>query len=364
MSNNFNIDQEIKGAETLPSTFYRSQEVFDLIRERIFLRSWHWMGAERDLLPMNGSAYPVTVHENYLDEPVVLVKDKEGVVRTLSNVCTHRANLVVQNPGKQSRLSCMYHGRQFELDGSFKSMPEFSEAENFPRPCDNLHTFSTANFKGYLFSNMDPAFSFESIDATLMERVGFLPLEEFKLDASLSKDYLINCHWALYCDNYLEGFHIPFVHPELNKVLDYNQYRSETYELCNLQIGYSSGGEETFDLPEGHPDFGKEVAAYYYWIFPNMMLNFYPWGLSVNIVKPMTINRTKVSFITYIYDEMKFENGAGALLDKVEREDEFVVESVHKGLKSRFYKSGRFSPTKESGVHQFHTLLAKFLDNE
>ena len=71
-----------------------------------------------------------------------------------------------------------------------------------------------------------------------------------------------------------------------------------------------------FDLPEGHPDFGKKVAAYFYWIFPNMMFNFYPWGLSINIVKPLLINKTKVAFLTYVWDESKFDKGAGALLDK------------------------------------------------
>ena len=90
-------------------------------------------------------------------------------------------------------------------------------------------------------------------------------------------------------------------------------------------------------------------------------LNFYPWGLSINIVKPINPNKTKVSFITYVYDESKRHSGAGALLDKIEREDEFVVENVHRGIKSRYYKSGRFSPKMEKGVHHFHRLLAKQL---
>ena len=91
------------------------------------------------------------------------------------------------------------------------------------------------------------------------------------------------------------------------------------------------------------------------------MFNFYPWGLSVNVVKPLDINRTKVSFISYVYDPSKLEKGAGSSLEKVEREDEFVVENVQKGVNSTFYKAGRFSPTREKGVHHFHRLLAEFL---
>jgi choline monooxygenase len=129
----------------------------------------------------------------------------------------------------------------------------------------------------------------------------------------------------------------------------------------SLQIGYADDGVDCFKFPAGHPDEGKSVAAYYYWIFPNIMFNFYPWGLSINVVKPLTSGRTKVSFISYVYDHEKLHVGAGALLDKVEREDEFVVEGVQKGISSRFYKRGRFSPEREKGVHHFQQLLTQYL---
>jgi choline monooxygenase len=172
----------------------------------------------------------------------------------------------------------------------------------------------------------------------------------------------VHANWALYCDNFLEGFHIPFVHKDLNEALDYGEYKTELYDHMNLQVGYSDESTEVFDLPEGHPDHGRNVAAYYYWIFPNMMFNFYPWGLSVNVIKPLSIDRTKVSFLTYVYDRSKINEGAGSLLDKVEREDEFIVESVQKGIRSNFYKTGRYSPTREKGVHHFHCLLADFIN--
>ncbi|MNT70265.1 hypothetical protein D3C72_2086290 [compost metagenome] len=129
-----------------------------------------------------------------------------------------------------------------------------------------------------------------------------------------------------------------------------------------MQVGVGGDAEECFDLPENHVDYGSKIAAYYYWIFPNMMFNFYPWGLSINIVKPLSIKQCKVTFLTYMYDESKYDKGAGALLDKVEREDEFVVENVQRGINSRFYTSGRFSPTREKGVHHFHQLLSKFFN--
>lgn len=357
----FKIDIDITKAETLPASFYTSEEVFEALKEKVFLKSWHWIGDKPTLVPLSQTVFPLVLLERYLDEPVLLVRDKSDALHCVSNVCTHRGNLVAQHAGKQSQLQCMYHGRRFNLDGSFKAMPEFQNAKNFPRACDDLHSFSTKTWMDHIFINLKPSFDFELISNTLNERVGFLPIESFKFEKTLSKDYIVNCHWALYCDNYLEGFHIPFVHEDLNEALDYGTYTTEIYDYVNLQIGYSSGGEEVFDLPKGHLDFGKSVAAYYYWVFPNMMFNFYPWGLSVNIVQPLSLNKTKVRFLTYIHDESKLNQGAGALLDKVEREDEFVVEGVHKGLKSRFYSTGRFSPTREKGVHHFHSLLAKHI---
>jgi choline monooxygenase len=358
----FFIDPDITVAETLPPRFYRSPEVFDRMKETVFLTSWQWVGDSASLIPLSESVYPITLLPDFLNEPLLLVRDKQNDMKCLSNVCTHRGNLVAQHPGKARGLTCMYHGRQFELDGSFKRMPEFSQAKNFPRACEGLREFSLAELGGHLFVSLEPAFDFSEILNTMNERIGFLPLDAFKREDVFSKDYIVNCHWALYCENYLEGFHIPFVHEDLNNVLDYGNYKTELHPYLNLQIGYADGGTEVFDLPEGHVDYGKEVAAYYYWVFPNMMFNFYPWGLSINIVKPLSLSKTKVSFITYVYDKSKMDSGAGSLLDKVEREDEFVVESVHKGVQSRFYKAGRFSPTKEQGVHHFHGLLAKFLN--
>ncbi len=359
MKKSFHVDPDIHQAETLAASFYNDPEVFEALKERIFLRSWQWIGHE-NLVRLSQSVHPFTLLDNYLNEPLLLVRDKGDEIYCLSNVCTHRGNIVVHHPGQASKLVCGYHGRKFELNGKFHFMPEFREAQDFPRPCDDLTQFPVEKWGPFLFTGLNPAFDMAAVIKQMQERVGFLPLHEFIAQPHLNKDYLVNCHWALYCDNYLEGFHIPFVHADLNAVLDYGSYRTDLYEHMNVQIGYAEGGEEVFELPEGHMDYGKQVAAYYFWVFPNMMFNFYPWGLSINLVQPLEMNKTRVSFVTYVYDESKRHSGAGALLDKVEREDEFVVEGVHRGIQSRFYTSGRFSPSREKGVHHFHRLLAEF----
>src|SRR5262249_48593589 len=144
-----------------------------------------------------------------------------------------------------------------------------------------------ASWSKLLFAGVAPEASFEQTYGPIIERLGWLPLNEFVFRPDRSRDYMVRANWALYVDNYLEGFHIPFIHASLNSKLDYDNYLSELYDRCNLQLAYGKGSEDTFDLPSSSPDYGKPISAYYYWVFPNTMLNFYPWGLSVNVIRPL-----------------------------------------------------------------------------
>ena len=168
----------------------------------------------------------------------------------------------------------------------------------------------------------------------------------------------------MYCENYLEGFHIPFVHKSLNETIDYGSYKTEIFRYSSVQIAETHDKNSAFDLPEdfSHSKRQDRVAAFYFFIFPNLMLNFYPWGLSVNIVKPIKKDLTKISYLTYVSDESKLNKGAGADLETVEFEDQAVVESVQKGINSRVYERGRYSPTREQGTHHFHRLIAEFMN--
>ncbi|HJX28020.1 MAG TPA: aromatic ring-hydroxylating dioxygenase subunit alpha [Thermoanaerobaculia bacterium] len=356
----WNIDEDIRRAETLPAEVYRDPRYFALARERVFARSWQWV-ADTDAMRVPGQVLPVTLLEGVLDEPLLFTRSAEDEVRCLSNVCTHRGTLVCEAAGVLPALRCRYHGRRFALDGRFLSMPEFSAAEGFPSGRDHLRQVPFATWGKLVFAALDPAIPFSELIAEMDARVGFLPLREAVLDPSRSRDYLVRANWALYCDNYLEGFHIPYVHAALADALDYGEYRTELFPWSNLQLGVASGADDVFDLPPGHPDAGLRVAAWYFWLFPNTMVNVYPWGISLNVVRPLAPDRTRVSFLSYVWDPERLDRGAGAGLDRVEREDEAVVESVQRGVRSRIYHRGRYSPAREAGVHHFHRLLQRFL---
>jgi choline monooxygenase len=357
----FDIDADITRASTPPSAVYHDPSLYGVQRERIFARSWQLAG-NAGRLKAPGHVIPFTLLPGCLDEPLLLTRDQNDAAHCMSNVCTHRGALVVEGEGHVNTLRCRYHGRRFGLDGCMQHMPEFDGVQGFPSAADDLPRLPLHAWGPLLFTSLDPAIPFEEWIRPVIERVEWLPLDSFAHDPDSSRDYLMNCNWALYTENYLEEFHIPYVHGKsLSGKLDYDTYRTERFAWGSLQLGPARDGEPAFDLPRGHPDTGTRVAAWYFWLFPNIMLNFYPWGLSLNVVHPLGPERTRVSFITYVHDPALREVGAGADLHRVEMEDEEIVESVQRGVRSRLYDRGRYSPRRETGTHQFHRLLAEFM---
>ena len=357
----FFIDPDISIAKTIDTDFYTSTDIFNLCKENIFASSWQFIG-NSELVKKSGDVYPFTLIENYLNEPLLLTNDKSDKINLLSNVCTHRGNILVDKTCNLSGLRCNYHGRKFSLDGKFLSMPEFKEVKNFPATDDNLINLPLFHWNKLLFTSLNPKFLPEIFFGDMIKRVSWMPLDEFIFKPELSKEFHVKANWALYCENYLEGFHIPFVHSGLNEIIDFGEYSTELFfPYSNLQIGIAKNKKDSFILPSSSPDFGKNIAAYYFWVFPNMMFNFYPWGLSVNIVQPISVDECKVVYQSYVWDESKLNTGAGVGLDRVEMEDEEIVENVQRGVKSRFYKQGRYSVTREKGPHHFHSIAAEFL---
>jgi choline monooxygenase len=354
------IDKDIRKAETLPARFYRDQSTFDLARERIFTRSWQYIG-DADRLTVPGTVLPLSILPGYVDEPVILSRDLNDKLQCLSNVCTHRGNLLVEGECHVQGLRCRYHGRRFALDGAFVSTPGFEKAACFPRENESLAQVPFGQWSKLLFAAIEPAYSLDDVLGPMLERLAWMPLDEFVYDPTRSQDYIVKANWALYCENYLEGFHIPFVHPALAAAIDCKDYQTELHRYSSLQVGIASNPADAFDLPKSSPDYGKNIAAYYWYLFPNMMLNFYPWGLSLNVVVPLAKDRSRIQYITFLWDESKMASGAGANVDKTEREDEDIIEQVQKGVQSHFYDRGRYSPDWEAGTHHFHQLLTEFL---
>lgn len=345
--NIFDINPDIRRAHTLASDFYTDEIYFERSKEKIFARSWQFIA----LIDEEKNLSPHTILENFLDEPI-LISRSENDLHCLSNVCTHRGNILIEKSCTRDGIRCRYHGRRFDSSGKFLSMPEFEAVENFPTERDDLPKIPFGVWENFAFASINPFAPFDKFIREMRERLSWFDFEKLKFTAA--KDYVVRAHWALYCENYLEGFHVPFVHQSLNQAIDYGSYATELFPFSSLQTALTKDDKNAFD--------NSRNAAYYFFIFPNMMFNFYPWGLSVNIVKPLKSDLTKIAYLTFISDESKSNRGAGTDLETVEFEDQAVVEAVQKGIRSRVYSTGRYSPTREQGTHHFQRLIAEFMN--
>ncbi|HEX7832008.1 MAG TPA: SRPBCC family protein, partial [Thermoanaerobaculia bacterium] len=290
------------------------------------------------------------------DEPLLIVRGNDGVVRAMSNVCRHRAGPIAKGEGKRPVLQCGYHGWTYSLDGKLAVTPEFDGVQNFDKSNCVLPQFRLETWHGLLFVNLDP--NAESLVDFLGELLADMPKHDHSgFQLAHRKVWELDCNWKVYVDNYLEGYHIPIVHPGLFRELDYPNYRTETKKSYSIQFAPTR-------RPERIRTADGEDQVRYFWIFPNLMLNVYPDNYSTNLIVPIGHGRTATLFDWYFKDPESVKQQIDETVqfsDEIQIEDIDICESVQRGLRSSTYDAGRFSPKRENGVHHFHQLYAELM---
>ncbi len=298
-------------------------------------------------------------------EPVIVVRDKQGVLRAFSNVCRHRAGPIALGSGYKNVLRCQYHGWTYTLDGRLIGTPYVEGVEFFDRSTMGMVPLRVEVWEQFIFVNFDSqAEPLASYLGKIPEQVHGFQFEG--LQFAERRNYVINCNWKTYVDNYLEGYHIPIAHPGLMREIDYAHYRSDTYRYYSQQfapIRAMKVEENTERFYE--PGSGLRQAAYF-WIFPNLMINIYPDNISTNLIVPLAHDETLTIFEWFFHDVADSKvrervQRAIAFTDEVQQEDIGLCENVQRGLRSTTYDRGRYSVKRENGVHHFHMLLGEFL---
>jgi choline monooxygenase len=365
------VNEQIECAHTLASRFYTDPSILDVERGRIFLRSWQLVGTlSRACGQGYGAKRTIADPETFFTaevagEPIVVVRDKQGILRAFSNVCRHRAGPIAHDSGCQHVLRCGYHGWTYALDGRLIGTPDVEGVEFFDRGTMGMVPVRAEIWEQFIFVNFDA--SAEPLSAYL----GDIPQQvrgfEFSgLQFAERRDYLINCNWKVYVDNYLEGYHIPIAHPGLMTEIDYSQYRTDTYRYHSQQFAPIRAMKSQDDGERFYaPGTGLQQALYF-WVFPNLMLNIYPYNISTNLIVPVSTDKTLTIFEWFSHDVtsekvQKRMKRAIAFSDQVQQEDIGLCESVQKGLHSSTYQRGRYSVRRENGVHHFHMLLDEFI---
>lgn len=304
--------------------------------------------------------HPVSIRVGNHTEPLILSFGSQNTQQLISNVCTHRGNILLENPSSSEVIRCSYHGRCFDSNGQFKRMPEFRDAVNFPSLKDDLARFNVASLGPMIFGQLSKdGPSWQQIVHSLTKRLSWLDFDQLLHAKEMSRTYLLEANWALYVENYLEGFHIPFVHQKLNQAISYEEYETHLFDTGSLQIATANASEASFMIPKNAADHGKNIYAYYFWFFPNLMINVYPWGISLNQVLPLDTELTEIQFKTFLWPGYSAKEFKQTALHITELEDEAIVRNVQLGIKSLAYDKGRFSPSREVGVHHFQRLVCK-----
>jgi choline monooxygenase len=348
----YDLASKLSEARTIPSAWYTDPRIADLERRAVFSRTWQAVG-RADQVAEPGQYLTATV----AGEPVLVVRGEGGALRGFFNVCRHHAAAVMTEPcGRAQSLRCPYHGWTYGLDGSLKAAPELEGLKSFDLADHGLVPVSVALWQKLVFVHLDPD------PAPITEHVGPMArdIEALGLDGLHFYErrvFELRCNWKVFVDNYLDGgYHVPFLHKGLNSVLDFKSYTIETSGRVCLQksrMNASGGEERTREVRRGE--------ALYYWVYPNLMLNWYEGYLDTNLVIPLGIDRTAVLFDFYFADTSPPSSARNKqsvdVSERIQDEDHAICESVQRGLSSRAYRAGRLSARREAGEHLFHRLL-------
>lgn len=350
----YNAAAPLEDACTIPALWYLDPRIEQAERDQVFGANWIAVG-RLDQVAENGQYFTVEL----AGEPLVVVRGSDGELRAFFNVCRHHAAAVVNSPcGTLQQMRCPYHGWTYGLDGSLKGAPEFAGVRNFDRGANGLVPVRVETWEHFVFVTFNPgAPALAVFLGDLPARVATLGLSNLHFFAR--KTYTLACNWKVCVDNYLDGgYHVPHLHKGLNSVLDYREYTIENSVRYSLQSSplVSSHEHESFAATR------TGDRAYYYWLYPNFMINIYEGVMDTNLVLPLAADRCLVQFDFFFKDvsdaALPANTRSVEVSDRIQDEDVDICESVQRGLQSRAYRMGRLSMRREAGEHLFHRLLA------
>jgi choline monooxygenase len=350
----YDAQASLAEASTPPADWYIDPGVLDLERQTVFTRSWQMVGRAAQVA--EPGQY---VTSDVADEPILVIRGNDRILRGFFNVCRHHAAALTAKPhGSCEILRCPYHGWTYDLKGELIGTPDFAGVRDFNRAENGLVPIETGLWENWVFVKLEPAGLplEEFLGSALSERVRSLGLEN--LQWMERRHYTLDCNWKVFVDNYLDGgYHVPHVHTALHSVLDYNNYTIENGERYCLQsspIAVDSADAQTSKVRRGD-------RAFYCWIYPNLMINCYEEMMDTNLVYPRGLGRMEVVFDYYFADvsaqREKYNRDSIAVSERIQHEDAAICNAVQRGLRSRAYGAGRLSVRREAGEHLFHKLL-------
>lgn len=330
-------------ARALDPVHYTDPRWFDIDTQAILRPGWQLVGHVGDLAASGDHLVAEVTGAS-----VIVVRQPDATLKAFHNVCRHRAGPLARCNGRgATRLRCLYHGWTYGLDGALRAAPEMDGAEGFATAGVALAPVAVATFQGLVFVSLAAVpVDFAQVVGGIAARIAPIDLTELRFHRRIV--YEVAADWKTYVDNYLEGYHIPHVHPGLLPSLDYGEYHSELATWHSLQHTPVKAGSQAYG----------DGPMFYYFIWPNTMLNILPGRLQSNRVIADGPGRCRVEFDYYYTPANAHRADADiAFTDIVQAEDAMICAEVQRGLASGAYAPGRLSPRREAGVWHFHQLL-------
>lgn len=342
----------LERAHQMPGSWYADAGVAAVDRQRILAATWQYVGPASAL---DGAGACVTTE--VAGRGIVVVRGTDGELRAFYNVCRHRGGPIARGDCQIERFQCAYHGWVYGLDGRLIGTPQFKGAEGFRREDHGLLPVAVGVWQGMLFVNCDAA------ALPLAEAMAGIAEDLAPISMSgkrhMARDvYPVAADWKAYVDNFLEAYHLPAVHPEYFRTVEYRTYQyalRERYSVQKVPLAADAGYYDRMREP------GAEVrVATYIWAWPNLMLNVLPGRVQVNHVRPTGPGRCEVVFDYYYADaegmaELLAEDRA--VSTRIQAEDADICAAVQRNLASGVYVPGRLVPGQELAVHHFQDLV-------
>lgn len=325
---------------TLSAGLYRDPQAYARERAGVFGAGWQFLGHENEA-PEPGDY----IAGDVAGWAVVAVRDADGALRGFHNVCRHRAGPLVEDRaghcGKE--LTCKYHGWRYALDGRLRSAVDFGAVEGFDPREFGLFPVRLETWRGFVFVNVDG--NAGPLSALVSPLDGLFDSRGVRVASStLRRSHDLACNWKTYVENYLEGYHIPVVHPKLASEVDATHYR--------VRMEGSVAVHEV-------PTLSGVNDGLWAWLWPNLAFNVYRYGLMVEHMQPVGHDRTRLDYL-YFYDPQTADMEAVlAASDELTAEDKSICEAVQRNLDAGIYEAGVLSPRHEDGVAWFQTQVAR-----
>jgi len=376
-----NVDKPIEVANGLPNECYTKDSYLAYEKEKVFFDKWVVAGVGSSI-PAPGDAKPY----NLLGIPLILIRDKEMKIRVFHNVCSHRGFKLLDSPcSLKNVIRCPYHSWSYDFEGKLVATPHIGglnnhQSEKFSKNKSNLKEIKSKIWMDIIFVNINSnEIDFDEYIKPLEQRWSkFINKEDHELIVH-SKDHGyfnldVKCNWKFAIENYCESYHLPTIHPELNKISNINDH----YHIQGLPNRFAGQGSKKYEqLIKGNkkfntfPNWDKSIIknSEYVALFPNVMIGLHIDHFYVFWLEPIEMNKTKEHMQMYYIGN---ESANGEELKELRKEnlrfwkdvmleDVSAIERMQDGRSSPAYNGGNFSPVMDQPTHQFHKWVANNL---